>query len=418
MKTAPTEKQKRFMDWEFGVFFHFGIRTFNHGHRDWDGKEMKAETFYPTELDCSQWIREVKEAGAKYAVMTTKHHDGFALWPSKYTEYSVKASPWKDGKGDVVREFTDACRKEGLAVGLYYSPAQWGESAVVFEKEKEYDDYFINQITELLTNYGKIDYLWFDGCGSGDHKYDKKRIINVIRTLQPDIIIFGMWDPDSAWVGNEDGYAPMDNTSIQELDILDERKTVFVPLECDCRIRGHWFYDLDVHTLKSVDELVGMYEMSVGRGANLLLNIGPDDRGLLPETDVRRLKEMFFEINRRYCVPLPFDKMKKESGTEYSISYSDRYLNDVLRDTDYIPLCRSVVIKENISRGVASRKFKVWAHIPSRNPISDKKICVYIGETIGRKRIVRFPAMRTPKITLEILETDGECLIEEMKAFE
>ena len=417
MRAIPTEKQKKYMDWEFGLFFHFGIRTFNHGHRDWDSVEMKAETFCPTELDCRQWVRAAKDVGAEYAVMTAKHHDGFALWPSAYTEYSVKASPWKNGKGDVVREFTDACREEGIAVGIYYSPAQWGGSAVTFEKEKEYDDYFINQITELLSNYGKIDYLWFDGCGSAGHKYDQKRIIGVIRSLQPDITIFGMWDPDVIWVGNEDGYAPMYNDCTATMPILGEEKTVFAPLECDCRIRGHWFYDLDLDSLKTVDELVGMYETSVGRGANLLLNVGPDERGLLPETDVIRLKEMFYEIEKRYSAPLPFRNVEKTDENVFAIEYSDDYLNNSVRDTDLIPLCRSVIIKEDISRGVKSSKFKLWAHIPSRNPISDKKICVYIGETIGRKRIIRFPAMRTPKLTVEIIDSDGECVIADMKAF-
>ncbi len=418
MKIAPAKKQLKFLDWEFGAFFHFGIRTFNHGHRDWDGEDMPAETFDPTSLDCRQWIRQVKAVGAKYAIMTTKHHDGFALWPSKYTSYSVAASPWKNGRGDVVREFTDACRAEGVAVGLYYSPAQWGATAVTFDKEEEYDDYFINQISELLTNYGKIDYLWFDGCGSGDHKYDEKRIINVIRSLQPDILIFGMWDPDTVWVGNEDGYAPECNTGVVTVNVLGEMKTIYAPYECDCRIRGRWFYDLDMYSLKSVDELCAMYELSVGRGANLLLNIGPDDRGLLPDADIARLRQMRAELDRRYAHPLPFEPIKKVDDGVYSIEYSDHMLNSEIHDTDFIPLCRSVIINEDITAGVGSRGFKLWAHIPSRSPISDRKVCVYIGETIGRKRIIRIPPMRAPKFTLEITESDGECVITDMKVYE
>ena len=417
MKLAPTEKQLKFLDWEFGIFFHFGIRTFNHGHRDWDGIDMPVESFNPTSLDCSQWIGEIKKAGAKYAILTTKHHDGFALWPSKYTSYSVANTPWKDGKGDVVREFVDACRKEDIAVGLYYSPAQWGKTAVTFDREEEYDDYFINQISELLSNYGKIDYLWFDGCGSDGHNYDQKRIIKVIRTLQPDILIFGMWDPDTYWVGNEDGYAPMNNTGVMTVNVLGEQKTMFLPYECDCRIRGHWFYDLDLYSLKTVDELVGMYECSIGRGANLLLNIGPDDRGLLPDEDVKRLNEMMDEVHRRYSNPLPFEKVKKESENTYSIEYSYDTLNKTFGDTDLIPLSRAVVIEENITNGVASRKFKLWAHIPSRPEPSPKKICVYSGETIGRKCVIRIPAMRAPKITLEVLECEEECVISDMRVY-
>ena len=201
----PTTKQIRFMDWEIGVFFHFGIRTFYEGHTDWDGKDMPAEKFNPKSMDCRQWIRAAKAGGAQYAILTTKHHDGFANWPSAYTEYSVKNTPWKGGTGDVVREFIDACRKYDVKTGLYYSPAQKD-----FEKltDTEYDDYFIHQISELLGNYGKIDYLWFDGCGSENHVYDRERIINVIRTLQPEITVFSMWDPDTRWVGNEEGITP------------------------------------------------------------------------------------------------------------------------------------------------------------------------------------------------------------------
>ena len=184
------KEQLDFLNWEFGVFFHFGIRTFYEGHYDWDGIEMPLEGFNPDEIDCDSWIKTVKESGAKYAILVCKHHDGFANWPSKYTEYSIKNTPYKNGNGDVVRLFVDACRKYGIKVGLYYSPAQFGSKDM---NGKEYDDYFINQISELLTEYGKIDYLWFDGCGSEGHEYDKPRIVNAIRSCQPDIIIFNIF---------------------------------------------------------------------------------------------------------------------------------------------------------------------------------------------------------------------------------
>ena len=181
------------MEWEFGLFFHFGIRTFYPGHQDWDGNEaeMTPEGFNPPNLDCRQWIRTAKEAGAAYAVMTCKHHDGFANWPSAHTSYNISKTPWKDGRGDVVADYVAACREYGLKVGLYFSPA---DANIIGKKltAAEYDQNFIDQISELLTNYGKIDYLWFDGCGSEGHEYDKERIIRVIRTLQPEILIFNM----------------------------------------------------------------------------------------------------------------------------------------------------------------------------------------------------------------------------------
>ena len=217
----PKKEQLKFMDWELGVFFHFGIRTFYEGHKDWDMQKMDPEAFNPTELDCEHWIKTIAAAGAKYAILVAKHHDGFANWPSKYTDYSVANTPWKGGKGDIVREFTDACRKYGLGVGLYYSPADFEAKN---RTDSEHDDFFINQISEILTNYGKIDYLWFDGCGSEGHKYDEKRIIAAIRSMQPEILIFNMWDPDTRWAGNECGIigGAAINTAFLNEGLLDE----------------------------------------------------------------------------------------------------------------------------------------------------------------------------------------------------
>ena len=416
MKPAPSQKQLRFLSWETGVFFHFGIRTFHPGHRDWDGVEMDPAAFMPESLDCRQWLRAAKRIGAKYAILTAKHHDGFALWPSECTRYSVAASPWRGGRGDVVKEFTDACRAEGMAVGLYYSPAQWGSWAVKFEDARQYDDYFIRQITELLTRYGKIDYIWFDGCGSDGHEYDQKRIVNVIRSLQPDILIFDMWDPDTRWVGNEDGYAPMPNPYAVERAVLGEKKTIFAPAECDCKIREHWFWDRDEGTLKSAEELMGMYEMSVGRGSNLLLNVGPDRRGLVPEPDEKRLGELGALIQSRYGVPLGFDAPVRENENQYTIRYGALRTED-MGDHTRLPLCQSVIIEEDLSDGQNVKRFRVWAHLPSLVPISDRRVCVYEGETIGHKAICRFAPIRTPMLTLEIIESDSPAAIADFKAY-
>ena len=416
MNLTPSQKQLRFLSWEVGMFFHFGIRTFNPGHRDWDGIEMDPSTFNPEFLDCRQWLRAAKRIGARYAILTTKHHDGFALWPSRFTRYSVAASPWKGGKGDVVKEFTDACREEGVAIGLYYSPAQWGSWAVKFEDEKQYDDYFISQITELLTGYGKIDYIWFDGCGSNGHEYDQKRIVSVIRSLQPDILIFDMWDPDTRWVGNEDGYAPVPNPYVVERAVLGETKTVFAPAECDCKLREHWFWDKDEATVKSLDELIGMYELSVGRGSNLLLNVGPDRRGLIPEPDEKRLNELGALISARYGCPLGFGAPVKENENQYSIQYGQLRADD-MGDHTHLPLCESAVIEEDITGGQSVKRFRLWAHLPSLVPVSDRRVCVYEGETVGHKAICRFPSIRTPRLTLEILESDGPAAIKNFKAY-
>ena len=400
------KEQIEFLSWEFGAFFHFGIRTFYEGHTDWDMKEMPLSGFNPAELDCGQWMRVIKEAGAKYAILVCKHHDGFANWHSKYTEYSVANTPWKNGKGDVVKEFTDACREYGIKVGLYYSPAEFGSK----DKEKsDYDEYFINQISELLKNYGKIDYLWFDGCGSENHKYDTARIVKVIRELQPGILIFNMWDPDTRWVGNEAGYAHMPNNLIvnktafsvfTEIDeVLDKER--FLPAECDFRMRrNNWFYsDLDENTVKSLDELIGIYYYSIGRGANLLINIGPDRRGLLPDKDSQRLIEFGDFIKKSFSaqnlISSDFVKIK------------DSYICE-LKEPALINHC---VLKEAEESLDAVGQFSVKAYPHPFGP----PVTVYIGKTIGYKTICRFPPFFTKKIEVTIERNKESDKIENIK---
>ncbi|MBS6195527.1 MAG: alpha-L-fucosidase [Clostridiales bacterium] len=398
-RIVPEKKQLDFLDWEFGAFFHFGIRTFYEGYEDWDGKEMSADAFFPDQLDCDQWIRTVSRAGAKYAILVCKHHDGFANWPSAYTEYSVKNTPWKEGKGDVVREFTDACRKYGVKAGLYYSPADAQQTE---RTDEEHDDYFINQISELLTNYGKIDYLWFDGCGSEGHEYNKPRIIDAIRGMQPEILIFNMWDPDTRWIGNEVGIAPYPNFNIVsdvDFSVLTEEKealdaAAYIPGECDCRMReSNWFYsDSDEDTVKSVDELVSMYYYSVGRGANLLINIGPDRRGLLPEKDCERLIAFGDEIRRRFANPLPVHTWKE--GNSYFCEFeTPRLVNHV-------------VMAENLLTGRELNGFTIYAYgYPCH---SDTLLEVYQGSTVGHKAICAFPSVTTKKLEIRFREENPE----------
>ena len=390
METIQIKKEQLdFLDWEFGVFFHFGIRTFYEGHRDWDMKPMDLTNFCPTELDCDDWIQTVSEAGAKYAVLVCKHHDGFANWPSAYTAYSVKNTPWKDGNGDIVREFTDACRKYGIKVGLYYSPAQFGSSQM---HGREYDDYFIHQIQELLLNYGKIDYLWFDGCGSEGHTYDTERIVAEIRKCQPQILIFNMWDPDTRWIGNEAGLADSPNPllvgaldfSVQQAEksLLKNRK--FLPAECDCRMRlENWFFsDKDAHTVKSLDELMGLYYYSVGRGANLLINIGPDRRGKLPEADKQALLALGQQIRKNFSDPIPASETKADGML--ALSFDLQTVNHV------------VISEQNGGNNeIEYFEIRCYPH-PYGAPIT-----VYRGATIGHKAICAFPTIRTQK--LEIL---------------
>ena len=416
------EKKIDFLNWEFGVFFHFGIRSFFPGHQDWDGKEMPMEGFNPTELDCESWVRTAKAGGATYAILTCKHHDGFALWPTKYSAYSVAGTPWKNGKGDVVREFVDACRKVGVKVGLYYSPAQWGKYAIDFQNVREYDDYFINQIGELLTDYGKIDYLWFDGCGSEGHEFDKARIVSEINHLQPDILTFcdPEWSPGVRWVGNEDGYASLHNPLVvNKTDFSELAKTeqnlsaaMFLPAECDCKIRNTWFYDLNEDTLKSAEELFGMYEMSVGHGSNFLLNIGPDNRGLLPEADTKLFLELGELIQKAYGSPLDYTTPVQNENS-YVISH-----REVDAPAWAMPeagrLSNTLVISEDLRDGQKITSFSVYAYLPL---YKNKKIQVFEGKTVGHKLICKFSPMRASQYEVVVNSADGEYKITDMKAF-
>lgn len=388
------KEQVDFLNWEFGVFFHFGIRTFYEGHEDWDGKEMPLDGFCPTELNCDEWIKTAKEAGANYAVLVCKHHDGFANWPSKYTDYSVANTKWKGGKGDVVQEYVDACRKYGLKVGLYYSPAQAGSSDM---NSDEYDDYFINQISELLTNYGKVDYLWFDACGSEDHEYNKDRIVGAIRSLQPEILIFNMWEPDTKWAGNEWGLADSPNkltvsaidfsinTDIQ--DLLD--KPMFLPTECDMRMRlANWFYsDSDADTVKSLDELMGLYYYSVGRGANLLLNVSPDRRGKLPEPDKSRLLEFGKKVKETFSNVIECDAEKDEKSV--ALTFPMQLVNHVILSEEIDPDCE-----------IENFEIRIYPTIWVAPPIHSRPVIVYRGTTIGHKAICPFPTVKTDKVEI------------------
>jgi alpha-L-fucosidase len=336
-------------------------------------------------------------------VMTAKHHDGFANWPSRSTAFSVASTPWKGGKGDAVREFTDACRRHNLKVGLYYSPAD--VSCPVYSDAKAYDDYFINQIGEILTGYGEIDMLWFDGCGSEGHTYDWPRIIGEIRRMQPRILVFGGADPDYGWIGNESGVAPTPNWNTvnavpisiltEEKDSVRQGRPTWVPAECDCRMRlANWFYsDQDEHTVKSLEELMGLYYYSVGRGRNLLINIGPDRRGMLPDKDAARLLEFGAEIRRRFGNPV---------ATLCDFKVSDNAWDYFPKPPDPVVLDH-VVAQEDLTAGERVRRFRVQI-FPTHygDPIT-----VFEGYNIGYKAVCRFPLVGARQVRLEILEADG-----------
>ena len=310
-RPVPTPAQLAWQRDELALFLHFGVNTFT--DREWgDGKE-EPQIFAPTALDARQWARAARAAGFRMMILTAKHHDGFCLWPSAVTKHTVAASPFRGGSGDVVREFVDACRAEGLKAGLYCSP--WDRNSPVYGDSPRYNDFFCDQLTELLTRYGQIDEVWFDGAnGEGPNgrkqQYDWPRFWALVRRLQPNAVMFSDAGPDVRWIGNERGSAGETNWSTMNPDAVpypgadgpgiiaalqngDPNGTVWRPGETDVSIRPGWFYHpAEDAKVKSAAELVQLYLTSVGRNSKLLLNVPPTRAGLLHEIDVARLPEI------------------------------------------------------------------------------------------------------------------------------
>ena len=312
---GATPNYRQLAMYEIGkkAFFHFGVNTFTN-HEWGDGKES-AEIFDPTETDVRSWIRGVKSAGFKMAILTAKHHDGFCLWPSKYTEHSIKNSPYKNGKGDLVKEFTDACREYNLKIGIYVSP--WDRNAPSWGTA-EYTNYYVNQLTEILTGYGKIDEIWWDGAGSSNANYDYGLWAYTVRKHQPDAVIFASMGAaayaEQRWVGNEAGfagsthYASVNFDMIRKETIADINRGIiggdmYVPAEVDVSIRPGWFYHKDQdEKVKSSRALDDIWFKSVGRNAMMLLNFPPDRRGLIVDTDIKNAVESNRRINKMLSV--------------------------------------------------------------------------------------------------------------------
>jgi alpha-L-fucosidase len=307
-RPVPSVPQLEWQRDELAMFVHFGINTFT--NREWGTGTEDPALFAPARLDARQWARAARQAGHRAMILTAKHHDGFCLWPTRTTSHSVAKSPWRGGDGDLVREFTDACRAEGLRAGLYLSP--WDRNSPVYGDSSRYNDLYAEQLTELLTGYGPLAEVWFDGAnGEGPNGrrqvYDWPRVWALVRRLQPDAVMFSDAGPDVRWCGNERGTAGEPNWStvdpaavpfpgatgpgvIRALQHGDADGAVWRPAEADTSIRPGWFYHPEEDgRVRSVDNLVDLYFASVGRNAKLLLNVPPAPHGLLHETDVSRL---------------------------------------------------------------------------------------------------------------------------------
>ena len=415
-RLVPTPQQLEWQQMELTAFLHFGINTFT--GREWgDGKENPA-LFNPTDFDAEQWVRSLKEAGFKMAILTAKHHDGFCLWPTKTTGHSVAASPWKDGKGDVVRELRDACDKYGIKFGVYLSP--WDRNASCYGDSPKYNEFFIEQLTELLTNYGEVHEVWFDGAnGEGPNgkkqEYDWTAILSTIRRLQPRAVTAIMGD-DVRWVGNERGLGRETEWSATVLtpgtyarceeqnkalgvkatskdlggrDMLVNAKELFwYPSEVDVSIRPGWFYhQQEDNQVKSLKHLTDIYFKSVGYNSVLLLNIPPDQRGRISDADVNRLKE--------------FADYRKEIFTDNRVKGGLKAWTARPGDTRVYQLkpkseINVVMLREDISKGQRMEAFTVEALT------ADGWKEIAKGTTVGDKRLIRIPAVEARQLRVKV----------------
>ena len=453
---VPSPRQLRWQKLELTAFFHFGVNTFTDS--EWGTGKEDPKIFNPTALNADQWVKVAKDAGFKQVILTAKHHDGFCLWPSKYTEHSVKYSPWKNGKGDVVKEVAEACKRYNIGFGVYLSP--WDRNSSLYGTDA-YNDYFVKQLTELLTNYGRVDEVWFDGAnGEGPNGrkqvYDFDRWYKLIRKLQPAAVI-AIMGPDVRWVGTESGYGrgtewsvvPINNLDANTIasnsqksiafkpegdmrgddlgsrdKILNAKGLVWYPAETDVSIRPGWFYhDKQNVQIKSPEKLLDIYFHSVGRNSVLLMNIPPDKQGLINNADIEVLKKWKL---------LRDDIFSKNFAENARIISSNGIRMNALTDKNYNtwwttkgadtsavielqlnqPTTFNVLmLQENISVGQRIEKFDVeyW------NGTSWQKVTE--GTTVGYKRLLQFPKITTGKVRIKILSSRLNPTLSELGLF-
>ena len=430
-RLVPTPQQYAWQQLELTAFLHFGINTFT--GREWgDGKEDPA-LFNPSELDAEQWVRTLKEAGFKMVLLTAKHHDGFCLWPTATTKHSVASSLWKNGQGDVVKELRAACDKYDMKFGVYLSP--WDRNAECYGDSPRYNEFFIRQLTELLTNYGEVHEVWFDGAnGEGPNgkkqEYDWDAIYKTIRSLQPKAVTAIMGD-DVRWVGNESGLGremewsatalvpeihPGSKASRERAGISwkssdqGSRKVLekatelsWYPSEVDVSIRPGWFYHAEEDSkVKSLKHLADIYFQSVGYNSVLLLNIPPDRRGLINEADVRRLNEFAAYRERVFASNKVVNGRKYWNATPGSEKVYSLKPNAEMN---------VVMLQEDITKGQRVEAFTVEALTDNGWKEVGK------GTTIGYKRMLRFPAVKASKLRVKIDECRLTAFISQVAAY-
>lgn len=438
---VPTAKQIEYQEMELIGFFHFTVNTFT--DREWGNGDEDPKVFNPLNINVEQWVKTAKEVGMKELILTTKHHDGFCLWPSVYTEHSIKNSSYKNGKGDILREFTDACRKYGIKPGFYLSP--WDRNHSKYGTP-EYINFYKKQLTEILTNYGEIYEVWFDGANGGDGYYGGaretrrinpktyypwKEFADMVYKLQPKALIFSDAGPDVRWVGNEKGIAGetfwstlnSDRIIIGKADVSylnkgDSNGKNWQVGICDVSIRPGWFYHQNEDSLVwTPQNLVDLYYKSVGRNAVLLLNIPPDKNGLLNENDIRSLKKFREILDETFKNNLALNA-KVTATSKYSKKYAPSNITDNDNKTFWAADDKTkiseieitldgtkefdrIMIQEPIQIGQRISAFEVQALL------NNAWQTIAVGTTIGYKRILQIPTVQSDKIKICIRKANN-----------
>jgi alpha-L-fucosidase len=450
----PTEQQMAWHEMELNAFVHFTTNTFT--DKEWGYGDESPKVFNPTALDANQWAQTLKEAGFKNMILTAKHHDGFCLWPSKYTDHSVEQSPWKGGKGDVVREASEACKKAGIHFGIYLSPWDRHQSSYA---TPAYITYYRNQLKELFTNYGPVFEMWFDGANGGDGYYggarEKRRIdgrtyydwpntLAIVRKIQPKVLFFSDAGPSLRWCGNEKGFVAETNWNTINVDTLYAGKAgiedllntgsidgnKWVPAEVDVSIRPGWFYHQKEDSLvKSPERLFEIYLTSVGRGSTLLLNVPPDQRGLFHENDVeslqgfRKLVDEAFKNNLAKGAVAKAGSFRGKSASFAAANLIDGegqtyWTTDDNTKTGSIELnwkteqkINYIVLQEYIRLGQRVKSFSVdvWKNNEWKR-IAD-------ATTIGYKRILKTEPVETTKIRITINDAKACPVLSEIAVY-
>ena len=417
----PSIPQLEWQNDKLLAFFHFGINTFT--SKEWGTGKEDPLLFNPIDLDTDQWIKIIKDAGFKHAIITAKHHDGFCLWPSKFTKHSIKNSPYKNGNGDIVKEFAESCNKYGIKFGFYLSPWDRHESTY---GTNEYNDYYVNQLEELLTKYGNVGEVWLDGAnGEGPNgkkqNYDWNRYFNTIKGLQPNTLI-AINGPDIRWIKNEKGISNEEEWSIQPKRYdqqIDFNGKVWYPSESDVSIRPGWFFkEFENQSVKTVTELINIYFSSVGRNSNLLLNIPPNKRGLIEDIDIKIISDWRKKINNIFGNNLLLNSEISVSNVRDEDLYSkiniidnniesfwvtDKNIHsaEVIFELKELKLFNTIKLEEKIKFGQRIKKFSIDVFI------DNKWVKVFKGTTIGRTRIIDIKPVFTDRIRINIEESNA-----------